>query len=87
MHSVTPLDTNPPAERLRVWTHHLRSVPQKLKSILSEELGPGSEVPWLHWKLNMLKWKYSDADTIIVEADTDYGPSTKVSYAASGMFD
>ena len=26
--SVTPLDTNTPAE-LRAWTHHMRSVPQK----------------------------------------------------------
>ena len=74
-HSVTPLNTNPPAERLRPRTHHLRSVPQKLKSIPSD--GPGSEAPWLHWKClnrlrtgmgrcksNMLKWEYSDADTI-----------------------
>ena len=49
VHSVTPLDTTPPAERLRAWTHHLRSVPQKLKSIPSEDLDPGSEDPWLHW--------------------------------------
>ena len=55
----------------------MRSVPQKLKSIPSEDLGPGSEAPWLHWKClnrlrtgmgrcnsNMLKWKYSDADII-----------------------
>ena len=40
VHSVTPLDTNPPAEQLRAGTHHLRSVPQKLKSIPSEDLGP-----------------------------------------------
>ena len=54
--NVTPLDTNSPAERLRAWTHHLRSVPQKLKSIPSEDLGPGSEVPCLHWKcLNRLR--------------------------------
>ena len=77
VHSITPLDTNPPAERLRAWIHHLRSVPQKLKSIPSEDLGPGSEVQCLHWKClnrlrpgmgrcksNMLKWKYSDADII-----------------------
>ena len=48
-HSVTPLDTNPPSERLRAWTHHLRSVPHKLKSIPAEDLGPGSAAPWLHW--------------------------------------
>ena len=42
VHSVTP------AERLRVWTNHLRYVPQKLKSIPSEDLCPGSEAPWLH---------------------------------------
>ena len=55
----------------------MRSVPQKLKSIPSEDLGLGFEAPWLHWiclnrlrigmgrcKLNMRKWKYSDADTI-----------------------
>ena len=72
MHSVTPLDTNHPPERLRAW-----SVPHQLKSIPSEDLGPGCEAPWLHWKClnrlrtgmgrcksNMLKWKYSDADTI-----------------------
>ena len=77
MHSVTPLDTNPPAKRLRAWSHHLRSVPHKLKSIPSDDLSPGSEAPWLHWKClnrlrtgmgrcksNMLKWKYSDAYTI-----------------------
>ena len=77
VHSVTPLDTNPPAERLRAWTHHLRYVPQKLISIPSEDFGAGSEAPWLHWKCinrirtgmgrcksNMLNWKYSDADTI-----------------------
>ena len=70
VHPVTLLDTNPPAERLSVWTHHPWSVPQKLISI-------PSEAPWLHWKClnilrtemvccksNMLKWKYSDADTI-----------------------
>ena len=104
VHSVTPLDTNPPAERLRAWIHHLRSVPQKPKSIPSKDLVPGYEAPWLRWKclnrlragmdrckLNMLKWKYSDADTIIMwglwGADTDYRPSAKVSYAASGMYD
>ena len=102
MHSVTPLDTNHPAERLRAWTHHLRHVPQKLKSIPSEVLGPGSEVQWLQWKCldrlrtgmircksNMLKWKYSDADTICDcgGADTDYGPFAKLPYAASGMYD
>ena len=43
MHSVTPLDTNPHGERMRAWTNHLRSVPQKLISIPSEDLGPGSE--------------------------------------------
>ena len=77
VYSVTLLDTNPPADRLRAWTHHLRSVPQKLKSIPSEDMGPESEAPWLHWKCpnrlttgmgrcksNMLKWKYSDADNI-----------------------
>ena len=77
VHSVTPLGKYHSAERLRPWTHHLRSVPQKLKSIPSEVLGPGSEATWLHWKClnrprtgmsrcksNMLKWKYSDADTI-----------------------
>ena len=54
----------------------MQSVPQKLKSIPSEDLGPESEALWLHWKCltrlktgmgccksNMLKWKYSDADT------------------------
>ena len=56
VHSVTRLDTNPSAERLRAWTHHLRSVPQKLKSIPSEEPGTGTEAPWLHWKcLNRLR--------------------------------
>ena len=56
VHSVTALDTNPPAERTRAWIHHLRSVPQKLKSTPSDELGPGSEGPWLHWKcLNRLR--------------------------------
>ena len=40
LHPVTPLDTNSPAERLRALMHHLRSVPQKLKSIPSEDLGP-----------------------------------------------
>ena len=43
----------------------------------NNNLGPGSEAPWLHWKClnklriamgrcksNRLKWKYSDADTI-----------------------
>ena len=77
MQPVTPLDTNPPDERLRAWTHHLRSVPHKLKSIPYEGLGPGSEAQWLYWKClnrlrtamgrcksNMLKWKYSDADSI-----------------------
>ena len=77
VHSVTPLDTNSPAERLRAWTHHLRFVPQKLISIPSENLCPGSEAPWLHWKFfnrlrtgmgrrksNMLKWEYSDADIV-----------------------
>ena len=35
------------------------------------------------------KWKYRDADTICDcgGADPDYGPSAKVSYAASGMYD
>ena len=55
----------------------MRFVPKKLKSIPSEDLGPGSKAPWLHWKClkrlrtgmgrfksDMLKWKYSDADTI-----------------------
>ena len=96
------LDTNHPAERLRAWTQNLRSVPQKLRSIPSEDLGLGSDAPWLHWKClnrprtgmvrcksNMLKWKYSDADTIMLlwGADTDYGPSAKEFYAASGMYD
>ena len=50
------LQTNPPAERLRAWTHNLRSVPQKFKSIPSEDRGSGSEAPWLHWKcLNRLR--------------------------------
>ena len=48
--SVTQHDINPPAKRLRAWTHLQRSVPQKLKSIPSEDLGQGSEAPWLHWK-------------------------------------
>ena len=39
--SVTPLDIDPLAERLRVWTHHMRSVPNKLKSIPSEDLVHG----------------------------------------------
>ena len=53
----------------------MRSVPHKLKSIPSEDLCPVSEAPLLHWKcLNilrtgmdrgMLKWNYSDADTIM----------------------
>ena len=77
VHALTPLDTNPLAERLRAWIHHLLSVPQKLKSIPSADLGPGSEAPWVHWKclnrlrtgmvrceLNMLKWKCSYADII-----------------------
>ena len=56
VHSVTPLNENPPAERLRVWAHHLRSVPQKLTSIPSEDLGLESEAPWLHYKcLNRLR--------------------------------
>ena len=50
VHSVTPLDKNPPAEQLSAWAHHLRSVPQNLKSISSENLDPGSEAPWLHGK-------------------------------------
>ena len=41
VHSVTPLGTNPPTDRLRKWTHHLWSVPQKLKSIPPESLGSG----------------------------------------------
>ena len=86
VHSVTPLDTNPPAERPRAWTHHMRSVPPKLKSLPSEDMGPGSEAPWSHWKClyklrtgmgrckpNMLKWKYSDADTIC-----DCGEKTQI---------
>ena len=88
VHSVTPLYTNPPAERLRAWTHHLRSVSQKLKSIPSEDQGPGSEAPWLHGKClnrlrtgmgscksNMIKWKYSDADTICDCDMIDYRPT------------
>ena len=101
VHSVTPLDTNPPAERLRAWTDHLRSVPQTLKSIPSEDMGPGAEASWLHWKCsnrlrtgmgrcksNILKWKYCDAGTIC-----DCGEQTQTmdhllkSYAASGMYD
>ena len=50
----------------------MRSIPQQLKSIPSEDLAPGSETPWLYWKClnrislmsNILKGKYSDADTI-----------------------
>ena len=77
VYSVTSIDTNPPAEQLGVWTHHMRSVPQKLKSIPSEDLGPGSESQCLHWKClnrlrtgmgrcksNMVKFKYRDAYTI-----------------------
>ena len=46
VHFVTPLDTNPPAERMKAWTHHLPS----------KDLCPGSETPWLHWKcLNRLR--------------------------------
>ena len=42
MHSVTPLDKNPPAERLGAWTHHMPFVPQKLNAIPSEDLGQRS---------------------------------------------
>ena len=85
VHSVTPLDTHPPAERLKTLTHHLRSVPQKLKSIPSEDLGPGSEAPLLDWKClnrrgtgmgrcksNMPIWKYNAANTLC-----DYGEQTQ----------
>ena len=47
VHSVTLVDKNPPAERLRAWTH-LRSVPHKFTYIPSEDFGPGFEAPWLH---------------------------------------
>ena len=46
----------PPAERLRAWTHHLRSVPQNFKAIPSEDLKPGYEAPWLHWKYQTKNW-------------------------------
>ena len=75
--SVTPIDKPPLAERLRACYHNQRSVQQKLITIPSVDLGPESAAPWLHWKClnrlrtgmrgyksNMLKWKYSDADTI-----------------------
>ena len=56
VHFFTPLNNKNSAERLRALTHHLRSVPQKLNSIPSKDLGPGSDAPWLHWKcLNRLR--------------------------------
>ena len=73
VHTVTPLDTNHPVERLRAWTHHLRSVPQKFKSIPSEDLGPGSEASWLHWKcLNSLRTGMGRCKSNILNGNTPY---------------
>ena len=75
---VTPFDRNTQAERLIAWTHHLRSVPQELKCPLTKNWNRPLQVK--HAKME-IQWCWHHI--WLWGADTDNGPSVKVSYAAS----
>ena len=102
VHSVTPLDTNPPAERLRAWTpppavcttetliHTIwRHVPRIWSSMVTLDMSKQTK-NWnglLQVEHAKMEIQWCRHHMWLWGADADYGPFTKVLYAASGMYD